>query len=227
MCTSLIPPHHLHDCAPYACKCQSAENRLVCILTTAYRYFFAVFSSGAPRGMTLFPLLSLRILSPLRKTVGRNKGTAKPLYSLLYSYLCCKSCVCVCVYMRVCVCVCVCVWDSWRWCCNWLIINSLRVFIRCVHMFVCVFGTWCFPANEHPHLLLHERWLTERRDEWRWKETWRRCWRLSDYAQLLLFNIKWWEQWVRSAMDYKCLCKRVNIDDTRVCVKTKCMCSCE
>lgn len=38
--------------------------------------FFSLSSSDAPHGTSLFLLLSLRILSPLHKTVGRNKGTA-------------------------------------------------------------------------------------------------------------------------------------------------------
>ena len=101
MCASPISP------PPFAwlftiCMQVSVGEQARLYTNDSLSLLFCCLSSGAPRGMTLFPLLPLRILSPLRKTVGRNKGTANPLFSLLYSYLCCKSCVCVCV----CVCVC-------------------------------------------------------------------------------------------------------------------------
>lgn len=65
LCALFPFPHHLHDCQHSAWQCQLAVYRLTCRLTIACPHFLLSFS-GAPRGMTLFPLLSLRILSPLQ-----------------------------------------------------------------------------------------------------------------------------------------------------------------
>lgn len=133
---------------------------------------FLLSFPGAQRGMTLFPLLSPRILSSSRKTVGRNKGTAtllffSPPYLLHTVNLTC---------------------ESERLCCHWLIIHYLCLLDVCICSSVCLGdtvrnrGTGSFPANERTDLLLHEGWVIEERAQWRWEEIW------CDFTWLSLYN---------------------------------------
>lgn len=113
---------------------------------------------GAQRGMTLFPLLSPRILSSSRKTVGRNKGTAtliffSPPYLLhTVTLTCAARAPARARRARL----------GERLCCHWLIIHYLCLLDVCICSSVCLGdtvrnqGTGSFPANEPTDLLLRE-----------------------------------------------------------------------